>query len=68
MTQWLVVRRPARRSGSWSVTPRWSAESAAAAGEGSKGWLLAAVRAWVAAGQLGPHRGTTIGRHTGARC
>jgi hypothetical protein len=31
--------------------------------------LLAAVRAWMAAGQLGPpHDTTTIGRHTGARC
>jgi hypothetical protein len=29
---------------------------------------LTAMRAWVAAGQLGPHRDTSIGRHTGARC
>jgi len=30
--------------------------------------LLAAVRAWVTAGQLGPDRDTTVGRHTGVRC
>ena len=69
MTQRLVIGRPASRSGSWSVTPRRPAKSAGAAGEGSsRVRLLAAVRAWVAAGQLGPHRDTGIGRHTGARC
>jgi hypothetical protein len=30
--------------------------------------LLAAVRAWAAAGQLGPDYYTTVGRYTGARC
>lgn len=30
--------------------------------------LLAAVRAWATAGQLGPDRDTTVGRHTGVRC
>jgi hypothetical protein len=55
MTQWLVIERPASRSGSWSVTPRRPADSAAAASEGSsRGRLLAAVRVRVAAGQLGP--------------
>jgi hypothetical protein len=69
MTQRLVIGRPASRSGSWSVTPRQPAESVAAAGEASiRGRLLASVRAWVAAGQLGPDRDTSIGRHTGARC
>jgi hypothetical protein len=55
MTQWLVIERPASRSGSWSVTPRRPADSAAAASEGSiRGRLLAAVRVRVAACQLGP--------------
>jgi hypothetical protein len=30
--------------------------------------FLAAVRAWAAAGQLGPDYYTTVGRYTGARC
>jgi hypothetical protein len=30
--------------------------------------LLAALRAWAAAGQLGPDYYTTVGRSTGARC
>jgi hypothetical protein len=30
--------------------------------------LLAAVREWAAAGQLGPDRDTTVGRQTGVRC
>jgi hypothetical protein len=30
--------------------------------------LLAAARAWAAAGQLGPDYYTTVGRYTGARC
>jgi hypothetical protein len=30
--------------------------------------LLAAVRAWAVAGQLGPDYYTTVGRYTGARC
>jgi hypothetical protein len=30
--------------------------------------LLAAVHAWVSAGQLGPDRDTTVGRQTGVRC
>ena len=30
--------------------------------------LLAAVRVWAAAGQLGPDYYTTVGRYTGARC
>jgi hypothetical protein len=30
--------------------------------------LLAAVRAWATAGQLGPDRNTIVGRYTGARC
>jgi hypothetical protein len=30
--------------------------------------LLAAVRAWYAAGQLGPDRDMIVGRHSGARC
>jgi hypothetical protein len=44
-------------------------EAAAAGTRGStrRRWL-AAVRAWATAGQLGPDRDTTVGRHTGARC
>jgi hypothetical protein len=30
--------------------------------------LLAAVRAWYGAGQLGPDRDMIVGRHSGARC
>jgi hypothetical protein len=30
--------------------------------------LLAAVRAWATAGQLGPDPDTIVGRHTGVRC
>jgi hypothetical protein len=44
-------------------------EAAAAGTPGStrRRWL-AAVRTWATAGQLGPDRDTTVGRHTGARC
>jgi len=52
-----------------SATPRRPTEAATPAAGGSTGGrLLAAVRAWVAAGQLGPDRDTTVGRYTGARC
>ncbi len=33
-----------------------------------RGRLLAAIRAWATAGQLGPDRDTIVGRQTGARC
>jgi hypothetical protein len=45
-------------------TPGWLLRTAHATREAT----LIAMRAWVAAGQLGPHRDTSIGRHTGARC
>jgi hypothetical protein len=45
-------------------TPGWLLRAARATCEAT----LTAMRAWVAAGQLGPHRDTSIGRHTGARC
>jgi hypothetical protein len=35
---------------------------------GSVRGLLAAIRAWATAGQLGPECDTIVGRHTGARC
>ena len=45
------------------------AEAAAAGTRGSiRRRLLGAVRAWAAAGQLGPNRDTIVGRYTGARC
>jgi hypothetical protein len=39
-----------------------------AAQRGIRRRLLAAVRAWYAAGQLGPDRDMIVGRHSGARC
>ena len=45
------------------------AEASAAGTRGSiRRRLLGAVRAWAAAGQLGPNRDTIVGRYTGARC
>ena len=44
-------------------------EAAAAESQGRiRRRLLAALRAWYAAGQLGPDRAMIVGRHSGARC
>jgi hypothetical protein len=51
------------------VVPSRLEETAAAESHGGIGRrLLAAVRAWHAAGQLGPDRDMIVGRHSGARC
>jgi len=51
------------------VAPSRLKEAAAAESQvGIRRRLLAAVRAWYAAGQLGPDRDMIVGRHSGARC
>ena len=51
------------------VAARPLTEAAVAGTRGStRRRLVAAVRAWAAAGQLGPDYYTTVGRYTGARC
>jgi hypothetical protein len=51
------------------VAPSRLKEAAAAESQGGfRRRLLAVVRAWYAAGQLGPDRDMIVGRHTGARC
>ena len=63
MTQWPETLWPASQSRNRLLRPKRLAGSAAAAGQGSggRGRVMAAMRAWVAAGQLGPHRDTAIG-------
>jgi hypothetical protein len=51
------------------VAPSRLKEAAAAESQGGiRRRLLAAVRAWYAAGQLGPDRDMIVGRYSGARC
>ena len=51
------------------VARRRLKEAVAAESQGGIGRrLLAAIRAWYAAGQLGPDRDMIVGRHSGARC
>jgi hypothetical protein len=63
--QVLVTDRPAAVGGRGiAPTSGWLLRATKASREAT----LIAVRAWVTAGHLGPHRDTSIGRHTGARC
>jgi hypothetical protein len=57
----LLARPSVSASGLTEAPPRGTRGSV-------RGRLLAAVRAWATAGQLGPDRDTIVGRHTGARC
>jgi hypothetical protein len=51
------------------VAPNRLKEAAAAESQGGiRRRLLAVLRAWYAAGQLGPDRDMIVGRHSGARC
>jgi hypothetical protein len=51
------------------VAPSRLKEAAAAESQGGiRRRLLAIVRAWYAAGQLGPDRDMIVGRYSGARC
>jgi hypothetical protein len=51
------------------VAPNRLKEAAAAESQwGIRRRLLAALRAWYAAGQLGPDRDLIVGRHSDARC
>jgi hypothetical protein len=51
------------------VAPSRLKEAVAAESQGGiRRRLLAAARAWYAAGQLGPDRDMIVGRHSGARC
>jgi hypothetical protein len=50
------------------VAPSRLKEAAAAESQGRVRRLLAALRAWYAAGQLGPDRDMIVGRQSGARC
>jgi hypothetical protein len=47
---------------------RLTEAAAAESRRSTRGRWLAAIRTWATAGQLGPDRDTTVGRHTGARC
>jgi hypothetical protein len=50
------------------VAPSRLKEAAAAESQGRVRRLLEALRAWYAAGQLGPDRDMIVGRQSGARC